>query len=76
MIHHLFLVLTLLSPHEIEELSLGALTEKNIRGIYFDNFPIEICFGFQISGLISHEFFKNYTFTINFTKMRYFLRNK
>lgn len=63
-------------PFEIDELSFGDTKQKNIRGFYFGPFPIEKAFGFHVGGLISHQYFRNYTLTIDFVKMRYFLKKK
>ncbi len=63
-------------PFEINKLSFGDTRENNIRGIYFNNFQFEKAFGFHVGGLISHDYFSNYTVTIDFIKMRYFLSKK
>ncbi len=61
-------------PFEVDELTLGNACEHSIHGAY-GAFPpqIELAFGFHIGGLISHEFFRPYALTLDFTGMRYFL---
>ncbi len=61
-------------PIEVDELTLGDACERAIHGAY-GAFPpqIERAFGFHIGGLISHEFFRPYALTLDFTGMRYFL---
>ena len=63
-------------PFVVDELTLGDAREHNIQGLYTDNFPSENSFGFHIGGLISHGFFKHYALTLDFAKMRYFLKRK
>src|SRR3990172_5915266 len=55
-------------PFKLAELALGEATEKGIQGI-FGPFPppLEKMFRFRIGGIISHEFFKWYAFTLDFT---------
>lgn len=64
-------------PFGVEELTLGDARERNIQGVY-GAFPpqLENAFGFRIGGLISHEFFRPYALTLDFTGMRYFLERK
>jgi hypothetical protein len=59
-------------PMEIENICLGGLCVKNLHGA-FGAFPkqIENSFGFKISGLISHEFFRNFSLTIDFESMNF-----
>jgi hypothetical protein len=61
-------------PMEIDSLCLGDLCVKKLHG-EFGAFPkpIENSFGFKISGLISHEFFRNYSLTIDFESMKYII---
>jgi tetratricopeptide (TPR) repeat protein len=58
-------------PFDIDALSLGEITENNLSGL-FGPFPsfLENSFGFKISGLISHEFFRKHTVIFDFSKMR------
>lgn len=64
-------------PFEVEDLTLGDAKGRNIQGVY-GTFPphLENAFGFRIGGLISHEFFRPYALTLDFTGMRYFLKRK
>ncbi|MFB0543871.1 MAG: aspartyl protease family protein [Candidatus Bathyarchaeia archaeon] len=62
-------------PFVVDELTLGDAKEHNIRGVYMGG-DREYVHGFHIGGTISHTFFRNYAFTLDFTKMRYFLKRK
>lgn len=58
----------------VDELALGEATGMNIGGI-FGVFEGELA-GIRIAGLISHQFFKPYALTFDFTGMRLFLKKK
>lgn len=62
-------------PFVVSELSLGDLTKRNIPGL-FGAFPpsLEYAFGFRIGGLISHAFFRSSAITMDFDRMRFYLR--
>jgi hypothetical protein len=60
-------------PFIAEELTLGKAKEQNIQGSYTEAFPIENAMGFHIGGLISHEFFRHYALTLDFTRMKHYL---
>jgi hypothetical protein len=64
-------------PFVVEDLSLGPVTEHNISG-FFGPFPpsLEFSEGFRIGGIISHQFFRSYALTFDFTGMRLLLRRK
>lgn len=62
-------------PFTIAELTLGEAAEKNLDGSTM-NFQVEYIFGFRIGGLISHQFFRKYALTLDFTGMRLFLEPK
>jgi hypothetical protein len=64
-------------PLKVDELTLGDARESYIHGAY-GAFPpqIEHAFGFHIGGLISHEFFRSYALTLDFSGMRYLLERK
>ena len=59
-------------PMKIDSICLGELCVKKLHGLY-GAFPkqIENSFGFKVSGLISHEFFRNYSLTIDFESMKF-----
>ncbi len=63
-----------ITPFDANDLTLGSIKQKKIRGLY-GPFPptIEKMFGFHIGGLISHEFFKKYALTMDFDRMQYYL---
>jgi len=62
-------------PFELDELALGEARERNVNGI-FGPFPptLEYSQGFRIGGIISHQFFRPYTLSLDFTGMRFFLK--
>ncbi len=60
-------------PFVVKELAFGDAVEKNINGVFANNFPIEYKVGFRIGGIISHQFFKPYALTFDFLKMRFIL---
>lgn len=64
-------------PFEVDSLSLGGATERQVPGV-LGPFPavLENSFGFRIAGLISHQFFRSYVLTLDFTGMRLFLRKR
>lgn len=58
----------------IENLSLGDASAEKIHGLA-GAFPafLEHSLGFRIAGMISHQFFRPYALTLDFTGMRLFL---
>lgn len=64
-------------PLVVNELTLGAAREEKIVGLY-GVLPgsNEYAQGFRIGGLISHQFFRPYTVTMDFIGMRFFLKRK
>jgi tetratricopeptide (TPR) repeat protein len=58
----------------VANLSLGDATAERIRGLA-GAFPafLEHSLGFRIAGMISHQFFRPYALTLDFTGMRLFL---
>ncbi|NHJ49900.1 MAG: tetratricopeptide repeat protein [Asgard group archaeon] len=63
-------------PFIVDELSLGNVVEKNIRGFFAGGKTLSEMVGFHIGGIISHGFFRNYALTFDFTKMRLILQKK
>lgn len=61
-------------PFIVDELTLGKASEKNIHGSYAGIFPLESSLGFRVGGIISHEFFRPYALTMDFTAMNYYLK--
>jgi predicted aspartyl protease len=58
-------------PLTVDQLSLGATTEKDIKGFAGVFAPmLEDVFGFRIGGIISHTFFRAYSTTFDFVSMR------
>jgi hypothetical protein len=62
-------------PFLVDELSLGQAKQRNITGVA-GAFPpsLEFSQGFRIGGIISHQFFRPYALTFDFTGMRLFLK--
>ncbi|HEY6768564.1 MAG TPA: hypothetical protein VI386_27715, partial [Candidatus Sulfotelmatobacter sp.] len=58
----------------VDHLFLGDARGEKIKGMT-GIFPpsLENAFGFRIAGLISHQFFRPYAVTFDFTAMRLFL---
>ena len=54
-------------------LSFGDVREDNVAGIYDGPFPWETTFGFNLAGMVGHDFFKPYAVTFDFETMRIFL---
>jgi predicted aspartyl protease len=63
-------------PFVVKELTLGNAKEYSVHGVYMGAFPLENAFGFRIGGLISHGFFRHYALSLDFERMRYFLKRK
>ncbi len=62
-------------PFVTDELTLGNAMEHNIPSAYLFGLSfLEEAFGFTLGGLISHAFFRRYTFTLNFDSMKYYLK--
>jgi len=57
-------------PFTVDELSLGEVSEKNIRGFFTGGKPLSEMVGFQIGGIISHTFFRKFALTFDFENMR------
>jgi predicted aspartyl protease len=61
-------------PFKVDELSLGPVRGRDIQafaGVFPE--PMEYGEGFRIGGFISHQFFRPYALTLDFTGMRFFL---
>lgn len=61
-------------PIDIDRICLGDMCVEKLHG-ELGSFPpqFEKGFGFRIDGLLSHEFFSNFSFTIDFESMQYML---
>jgi hypothetical protein len=64
-----------ITPFSLAELSLGSARETDLTGVY-GAFPETLEWGndFRIAGLISHQFFRGYSLTLDFERMRLVLR--
>lgn len=64
-------------PYTVDELSLGNVKGRKIRAFHgaFPE-PIEYAQGFRIGGIISHQFFRPYALTLDFSEMRLFLKSE
>lgn len=63
-----------LVPYTVGRLSLGAVVEENVPGLYDGPFPWESSFGFNLAGMVGHDFLKPYAVTLDFDAMRIVLR--
>ena len=61
-------------PYTLGRLSFGDLEERNVPGLYDGPFPWESSFGFNLAGMVGHDFFKPYEVTFDFESMQIFLR--
>jgi hypothetical protein len=61
-------------PYTVRQLSFGDVQESNVPGLYDGPFPWEYTFGFNLAGMVGHDFFKRYAVTFDFQKMRIFLQ--
>jgi hypothetical protein len=61
-------------PMEIDKICLEDVCVTKLHGIY-GAFPIQIenSYGFSVNGVISHEFFRKFSLTIDFDEMKYLL---
>jgi hypothetical protein len=59
---------------KVDEIALGPLVARDVPSV-FGPFPasMEDGLGFRMAGIVSHEFFRRYAFTIDFAEMRFFL---
>jgi predicted aspartyl protease len=65
-------------PYTVRQLSFGDIQEKNVPGLYAVSgpFPYENTFGFDLAGMVGHDFFKPYAVTFDFENMHIFLQRK
>jgi hypothetical protein len=61
-------------PYVVSQLSFGDVKEEKVAGLYDGPFPWENAFGFQLAGMVGHDFFKPYAVTFDFETMRILLR--
>ena len=61
-------------PYTVSRLSFGDIEERNVPGLYDGPFPWENSFGFNLAGMVGHDFFKPYAVTFDFEGMQIFLR--
>src|SRR5437870_294846 len=61
-------------PYTVHQLSFGDIKEENVPGLYDGPFPWENMFGFQLAGMVGHDFFKRYAVTFDFQNMQIFLQ--
>ena len=61
-------------PYTVHQLSFGDIKEENVPGLYDGPFPWENTFGFQLAGMVGHDFFKPYAVTFDFQNMQIFLQ--
>jgi hypothetical protein len=61
-------------PYTVRQLSFGDVKEDNVSGIYDGPFPWQSTFGFQLAGMVGHDFFKPYAVTFDFQNMQIYLQ--
>ena len=61
-------------PYTVRQLSFGDVRENNVAGLYDGPFPWEDTFGFNLAGMVGHDFLKPYAVTFDFENMRLFLQ--
>lgn len=61
-------------PYTVHQISLGDIKEENVQGVYDGPFPWKNMFGFDLAGMVGHEFFKPYAVTFDFQNMQIFLQ--
>lgn len=61
-------------PYTVHQLSFGEINEENVPGLYDGPFPWENMFGFNLAGMIGHDFLKPYAVTFDFQNMQIFLQ--
>jgi Aspartyl protease len=61
-------------PYTVSQLCFGDMREDNVPGLYDGPFPWENSFGFNLAGMVGHDFFKPFAVTFDFETMQIFLR--
>jgi Aspartyl protease/Tetratricopeptide repeat len=61
-------------PYTVRHLSFGDVRENNVAGLYDGPFPWEHTFGFNLAGMVGHDFLKPYAVTFDFENTRIFLQ--
>jgi len=61
-------------PYTVHQLSFGDIREDNVPGLYDGPFPWENMFGFNLAGMVGHDFFKPYGVTFDFEHMQILLK--
>ena len=61
-------------PYTVHQLSFGDIREDNVAGLYDGPFPWESTFGFNLAGMVGHDFFKPYAVTFDFEHMQILLK--
>jgi len=61
-------------PYTVRRLSFGGIEAENIPGLYDGPFPWENTFGFNLAGMVGHDFFEPYAVTFDFATMQIFLQ--
>jgi hypothetical protein len=66
-----------IKPIVADKVTLGQITEKNVRGLYgglHTNDEYRTSTGFRIVGIISHDFFRSYRLTFDYSSMKVILQ--
>jgi hypothetical protein len=60
-------------PYTVRRLAFGDAVQENVPGLYDGPFPWQTMFGFNLAGMIGHDFLSRYAVTFDFEGMRIFL---
>ena len=60
-------------PYIVHRLSFGNVQETQVPGLFDGPFPWQNTFGFDLAGMVGHDFFRPYAMTLDFEKMQIFL---
>jgi predicted aspartyl protease len=63
-------------PYIVTRVSLGEIHEQNVQGVFDGPFPWENTFGFHLSGMVGHEFFRPFAVTFDFENMEILLQKR
>jgi hypothetical protein len=61
-------------PYTVRRLAFGDAVQENVPGLYDGPFPWQTMFGFDLAGMIGHDFLSRYVVTFDFEGMRIFLQ--
>jgi len=53
----------------LDRVCLGSVCRRDMAGMLIESFPLEVQFGFRITGLLAHDFFRGCRLTLDFGSM-------